>query len=148
MGKKIRSYEAQRRAAEIAVAARLQAHSRTRAGPESVGKYSEFAKHYRDRVETHRGFALRAPELWRCRLRSRLEERRLLELVRFTFARYPVARHLEESWIETEAYSGKGIGNDDFRRWYIIVTQGGSLYKQGASWPLLEARDSSFPQRP
>jgi hypothetical protein len=133
MGKKIRSYEAQRRAAESAVAARLQAHSRTRAGPESVGKYSEFAKHYRDRVETHRGFALRAPELWRCRLRSRLEERRLLELVRFTFARYPVARHLDEAWIETETYSDRGIGNDDFRRWYIIVTQGGSLYKQGAS---------------
>jgi hypothetical protein len=140
MGKKIKSREAQLRAAEGEIAARLRARSKDKAGPAFIGSYAEFAPAYREKIETFRGSALRAPEAWRCRLRSRSPERRFLELVRFTFARYRVARHLENAWIEeTHAFAdqvGVPVGANRageegaaFRSWYILVAQGGSLYK-------------------
>jgi hypothetical protein len=61
--------------------------------------------------------------------------------VQFTFARYPVAHHLENAWIvETHAVADqvgaeagendRADGAPDFRRWYIAVAQGGSLYME------------------
>ena len=48
--------------------------------------------------------ALRAPEDWRCRIKSRSQERRFLDLlVRFCFARYRVAPHLENQWLDEVA---------------------------------------------
>ena len=48
----------------------------------------------------HRPQALRAPETWRCRIKSRGEDKRFLDLVRYTFARYRVPPHLENVWID------------------------------------------------
>jgi hypothetical protein len=143
MGRKIRLYEAKARAAEEAVAARLRAHSKSETAPKSVETYSDFDHIYSSGVERYRGYALRMPERWRCRLRSHAVERRFLDLVKYTFARYPVAHHLENAWIEdVRARVDRSAArvdrnepaaeNPDFRRWYIIATQGGSLYKQAA----------------
>jgi hypothetical protein len=136
MGKKIKLREAQRRAVESEIAARLRARSETKADPAFVGYYTDFASIYRNRIEACRGFALRAPEAWRCRLRSWSPERRFLDLVRFTFARYRVARHLEGAWIEQARVAAGDRPRDDgvdFRhRWYIVAAQGGSLYKEVA----------------
>jgi hypothetical protein len=140
MGKKIKSREAQLRAAESEIAARLRARSETKAGPAFIGRYADFAPIFRDKIEAYRRSALRAPEDWRCRLRSRSPERRFLELVRFTFARYRVARHLENAWIEeTHAFADRlrapagvnreGDEGEAYRGWYILVAQGGSFYK-------------------
>jgi hypothetical protein len=69
-GQKIKLREAQRRAAEQALCARLRAHARAdAAAPAFIDTYAEFAPFYRARIEAYRRFALRAPELWRCRLR-------------------------------------------------------------------------------
>lgn len=132
MGKKIKIREAQLRAAEAETAARLRARSETKADPAVIGYYTDFPSIYRNRVEALRYCRLRAPEDWRCRLRSWSPERRFLDLVRFTFARYRVARHLEHAWIEeTQAPAGADRTVEDFRhRWYIIVAQGRSLYKE------------------
>jgi hypothetical protein len=135
MGKKNRLREAQLRAAEAEVAARLRARSETRADPAVIGYYTDFAPTYRNRIEACRGSALRAPEAWRCRLRSWSPERRFLDLVRFTFARYRVARHLENAWTEQAPapVGNRKVDPVDFRhRWYIVVAQGGSLYKEVA----------------
>ena len=51
------------------------------------------------KVEALRGYALRPPTDWRCRIKSRSEEKRFLDLVRFCFARYRVPAHLEQVWI-------------------------------------------------
>src|SRR5581483_11525474 len=144
MGKKIKSREAHKRAAEAAISARLCAHSRVDTGPAFITSFGEFAPGYRAKVEAFRACALRPPELWRCRLRSRAPEKRFLELVRFTFARYRVPAHLENVWIEDAhalaAHRGAGHDGDRdtdwnhyFRSWYIVATQGGSLYRQAGA---------------
>jgi hypothetical protein len=142
MGKKIKLREAQRREAEHAIAARLRAHSETRTGPAFIVCYAEFAPDYRSKIEAYRDFTLRPPEAWRCRLRVRSPERRFLELVQFTFAKYPVAHHLENAWIAgappvEDRLRGPGQGDEgdavpDYCRWYIAVAQGRFLYKEAA----------------
>jgi hypothetical protein len=144
MGRKIRLYEAKARAADEVLAARLRAHSKAETAPKLVETYSDFDHVYSAGIERYRGLALRMPERWRCRLRSHATERRFLDLVKYTFARYPVAQHLESAWIEDVRAGANrpavrverrepAADNPDFRRWYIIATQGGSLYKRAAS---------------
>ncbi len=143
MGKQIKLREAQRCEAEHAIAARLRAHSGTKTGPAFIARYCEFAPDYRSRIEAYRGLALRPPEAWRCQLRIRSPEMRFLELVQFTFAKYPVAHHLDNAWIAgapaiADRFQAPGHGEEgdgaipDFRGWYIAVAQGGLLYKEAA----------------
>jgi hypothetical protein len=143
MGRKNRFREAKARAADDALSALLRAHSRAKTGPRPVETCADLERVYQVRINRHLHLALRAPEDWRCRLRSRAPERRFLDLVRFTFARYPVAQHLENAWVDgIDAAAGLSArhGNQnarapsgpDFLHWYIIATQGGSLYKQAA----------------
>ena len=131
MGKKIKLREAQRRAEEHAIAARLRVHSGAKSRPGFIETFSEFSADYRARIERYRRFALRAPEDWRCRLRVRSPEQRFLELVRFTFAAYPAPQHLENAWLAEANVQGVRGDEDeaDYRRWYITVAQGGSLYR-------------------
>src|SRR5262249_9301788 len=100
MGKKQRLREARRRDVERAVCAVLEAHSKRDVGPRAVERYDDFKPEYYDKIKSLRGYALRAPEGWRCRIKSRSEERRFIDLLRFSFARYRVAAHLEQAWID------------------------------------------------
>ena len=95
MGKRTKSREAQRFAAEQIISARLRACSKAKKHPPFIGSFREFDPCYRAKVEAYRAFALRAPEQCSCVLRKRSPELRFMELVRFTFARYPAAHHLE-----------------------------------------------------
>src|SRR5262249_44708699 len=106
MGKKLRSREARRRDVDRVICAVLEAHSKRDVGPRAVERYDDFKAVYRDKIKALRGYALRAPEDWRCRIKSRSEERRFIDLLRFSFARYRVAAHLENAWID--------IFTDDF----------------------------------
>jgi PcfJ-like protein len=148
MGKRNKWRQARRQQTEQDVCAVLEAHSRRDSGPAAAVCYGDFAPQYRDKIETYRAYALRPPEAWRCRIKSRSPERRFIDLVRFTFARYPAPAHLEQIWIR----DGEPCFADDLRthegraaerrataadraqllRWYIIATQGGSLHKQAA----------------
>src|SRR5262245_9666101 len=145
MGKKLRLREARRRRAEDVVCAVLQNHSKRDVHPRAVERYGDFKAEYCDKIKALRTYALRAPEDWRCRIKSRSEDKRFIDLVRFAFARYPVAAHLERLWIED--FAGDFVDrltplDDDpvfrrnaslLRRWYLVVAQGGSLYKQHTS---------------
>jgi hypothetical protein len=140
----MRLREAQRRKAERAVCAVLEAHARRNARPRAVDAYEQFNPQLLANVEPLRGYALRAPQTWRCRIKSKSEERRFLDFIRYCFARYPVAAHLERAWIAHDPDTRRGDGarrpdggqwngvRPDFRRWYLIAAQGGSLYKQEA----------------
>jgi hypothetical protein len=144
MGKKNRFLEAKRRSADQAVAAVLAAHSK-RAEPEAITTYGDFSPDYRNRIEAYRADALRAPEDWRCRIKSRSDQRRFLDLVRFVFSRHPVPAHLEGIWLddigdsfiddarprERQPQPARGRG-PCLRRWYIIAAQGRSLYREAA----------------
>ena len=141
MGKSNKSRHAHRQQAESKICAVLAAHSRRKSEPAVAVSYGDFAPPYRAKIEACRTFALRRPEDWRCRLKSRSEERRFLDLVRFAFAKYPAPAHLERVWI-------RDVDDDfvddarprvrrhgrraapDLLRWYLVATQGGSLHKQ------------------
>ena len=145
MGKKIRLREARRQDAEQRVCAVLEANSRRDARAHAPTRYSEFKSEDRSKVEALRSYALRRPEDWRCRIKSRSEERRFIDLVRFVFARYPVARHLEQAWFAEadDDYVDRDVSRPspfkfhkrrvpDMRRWYILAAQGVSLFKADA----------------
>ena len=134
MGKRTKLREAQRRAEEQALAAHLQRNCKARSGPAFITAYAEFDPSYRDKIETYRNYWLRSPNDWRCQLRVRCPELRFLELVRFTFARFPVAPHLENTWTGDvpAAANLNDIHSLDFRLWYIVAAQGGSLHKSAA----------------
>src|SRR5215468_12151959 len=100
MGKKLKLREAHRHHAESAVSAVLKAHSKHKVRPRVVERYSDFDPRDCAPVEWLRASAIRAPEMWRCRIKSRSGEKRFIDLVRFVFARYPVPLHLENTWIE------------------------------------------------
>jgi PcfJ-like protein len=147
MGKRNKLRQVRQQQAERRVSAVLEAHSRRNNEPAIVAGYGDFAPVHRAKIEAARAFALRPPEEWRCRIKSRCEERRFLDLVRFSFARYPVPAHLERVWIREVdddfvddvaarvrriADARRAGARPDLLRWYIVATQGGSLYKQVA----------------
>lgn len=156
MGKRIKLREAQRRATAEAIAARLRAHARPKSTPAFIDVYCGFDLPYRERIEAYRGLALRAPEDWRCALRCRAPERRFLELVEFTFARYGVAEHLKSAWIAApnardELAMALATDHDDIpdlRRWYIIAAQGGSLHKEATHRYLTKLETHHFVSAP
>jgi hypothetical protein len=149
MGKRLKFREARRRQAEKAVCAVLEAHSKRDLGPRAIACYDDFPSTFRQKIAVHRAFTIRAPEEWRCRIKSRSVERRFIDLVRFTFARFPVAPHLENLWIAEALLcvddrlrppaSARDGHHIDIRRWHIIAAQGASLYKQASHQLLSKA---------
>jgi hypothetical protein len=83
--------------------------------------------------EAKRGFeaeTLRDAGDWKPQLKTRDAARLRLAAARYFFARYPVAEHLEQIWIDCA-----GLGTDEIvlrKRWYIVAAGGGSLYRAGA----------------
>src|SRR6266700_1108167 len=160
MGKKLKSREARRRDVERAICAVLEAHSKRHVGLRAVERYDDFKAEYHNRIKALRGYALRAPEDWRCRIKSRSEERRFIDLVRFSFARYRVAAHLENAWVDEftdDLIDQVGELPDtptghwnrpDLRRWYLVAAQGGSLYKQHTSPYLTKLETHHFLSAP
>jgi hypothetical protein len=83
--------------------------------------------------EAQRGFRsdiLRDPAAWQPRLKTRDEARLRMAAVRYLFARYPVAEHLEQVWVDSRGLEPAEILLR--KRWYIVAASGGSLYKEGA----------------
>lgn len=78
-------------------------------------------------LEAH---VLRDPLSWRPHMKTRDAARLRLAAARHLFARYPVAEHLEQIWIDAT-----GLDADEIalrKRWYVVAAGGGSLYKAGA----------------
>jgi hypothetical protein len=67
---------------------------------------------------------------WRPQMKTRDAARLRLAAARYLFARYPVAEHLEQIWLD-----GAGLSRDETllrKRWYVVAAGGGSLYGAGA----------------
>ena len=154
MGKRLKFREAHRRQAENAVCAVLKAHSKRDLGPRAIACYDDFPSTFRQKIAVHRAFTIRPPEEWRCRIKSRSVERRFIDLVRFTFARFPVAPHLENLWIAEDLTcaddrvrppaNARDEPHVDIRRWHILAAQGASLYKQASHRVLSKAETHHF----
>jgi len=84
-------------------------------------------------VEAKRGFEadiLRDARAWRPQIKTRDVARLRLAAARYLFARYTVAEHLEQIWIDCS-----GLAPDEIilrKRWYIVAAGGGSLHREGA----------------
>jgi hypothetical protein len=136
MGKSNKLRQARRQQATNDVCALLEAHSKRKSDTAVAVTYGDFAPDYHAKIEAYRALALRPPELWRCRLKSRSHERRFIDLVRFVFARYGAPAHLERAWISeieddfTDDVRPRSrrratpAARPDLRRWYLIATQG------------------------
>jgi hypothetical protein len=156
MGKKLKWREARRREADRALRAELEAHARTEVRARGIEHPNEFKPEYRDTLKVMRGYALRAPEDWRCRIKTRDQDKRFIDLVRFAFGRYRVATHLENAWISyfTDDFVDRvtpmpeARPNRTMQRWYLVVAQGGSLYKQYASPYLTKLETHHFLSAP
>src|SRR5262245_53540350 len=160
MGKKNKLRETRRRDAARNVCAVLQAHSRRSAPPRAADFYSDISPGWRRKIEAYSAFALRAPSDWRCRLKSRSEEKRLLDLVKYTFARYRMPAHLENVWSDDcdddfaddmralALRPHRDGARPDLCRWYLIAAQGGSLYKQAAHPYMTKAEAHHFLNAP
>jgi hypothetical protein len=152
MGKRNRFKEAKRQNAQSALSAVLRTHSRRHDRVGAVVSYGDFNPAYRKLIEPYCGQALRAPETWRCSIKSRGENKRFIDLVRHTFGRYRVPAHLENVWIEDfdddfvdqvpvpVRRTRPSGGRPDLRAWAIVVAQGGSLYRQAAH-PYISKRE-------
>jgi len=136
MGKRNKLRHARQQQTERNVCAVLEAHSKRKIEPGAAERYGAFPADLRQRVEAYRVHALRRPEDWRCRIKSRSQERRFIDLVRFTFAKYPVPTHLESAWTHGDVApmlrATQRADTPDLLHWYIVATQGGSLHKQAA----------------
>jgi len=83
--------------------------------------------------EAKRGFEgdiLRDAWAWRPQMKTRDAARLRLAAARYLFARYPVAEHLEQVWMDAG-----GLEREEIvlrKRWYIVAAGGRSLYREGA----------------
>jgi hypothetical protein len=67
---------------------------------------------------------------WRPQMKTRDAARLRLAAARYLFARFPVAEHLEQIWMDCH---GLAPGEIMLRkRWYIVAAGGGLLYREGA----------------
>jgi hypothetical protein len=156
MGKRNKIREARKRAEQQALSQLLRTRNDVRPG--FISSFAEFDPHYRARIELYRRFAIRAPEDWRSGVRARSQELRFLDLVRFAFAQYPVARHLEAAWTEAPAADNtNGIepgcaafeqGQPDRCYWYILAAQGKSLHREGLQYTISKRETHYFLNAP
>lgn len=155
MGKKTRLREQNRRAAELSVKQKLQRYTKAeRQRPPAIEHFADFSGEQRRNVECFSANALRRPQDWQPAVKTRCAEKRYIDLVRFTFARYPVPPHLEAVWRDAayyDVYDGietvpprLGLRVVNLRDWYITVAQGGSLYRAGTRDILSKAETHHF----
>lgn len=89
-------------------------------------------------VDLFKEHAVRDPITWKKVGKSKSNDKRLISLVKHTFAKYKVPEFLEAAWIEAARIHIDNTGNQvlplpkklDFRLWYICVGRGESLYKK------------------
>jgi hypothetical protein len=118
-----RRQEAERARVEAYDASLRRVSQRARPAP-------DFYKAISDARHGFEAEVLRDPWTWRPQMKTRDDARLRLAAARYLFARYPVADHLEQIWMD----SG-GLGRDEIvlrKRWYIVAAGGGSLYREGA----------------
>ncbi|PAY06408.1 hypothetical protein CK489_26330 [Bradyrhizobium sp. UFLA03-84] len=118
-----RRQEAERARAEAHAFSLRHVSQRTRPPP-------DFQKAIKEARRGFEAYVLRDADAWKPQLKTRDAARLRLAAARHLFARFPVAEHLEQIWIDT---AGLGDGEIALRkRWYVAAAGGGSLYKAGA----------------
>jgi len=111
-------HEAQRQRIE-----RYEASLRTARAPQTL----DIDAIVRDVAKGFRPHALRDPDSWQARLKTRNRGRIALAAARYIFAAFPVPAHLEHIWLDRDGLAEVMVQRR--KQWYIAAAQGGSLYK-------------------
>lgn len=93
-------------------------------------------------IEAFRPLFIRSEENFVLKTKSKDRTKQLKELVRHVFHKYPVPDFLFDAW-ETENYN-KIRKQFDFKKWYICVATGGSLYKEHTKEILTKKETHTF----
>jgi len=118
-----RRQEAERARVEAYGFSLRQVSQRTRPPPDFQNAIDEASRGFESDV-------VRDASAWKPRLKTRDAGRLRLAAARYLFARYPVAEHLEQIWIDSA-----GLDADEIvlrKRWYVVAAGGGSLHRAGA----------------
>lgn len=75
-------------------------------------------------ISSFSSFFVRPLDKFVLKTRSSSRDKQLIELVRFAFNKYTVPNFLYQAWLS------KSSLKLDFKKWYLCVAQGGSLYKE------------------
>lgn len=82
-----------------------------------------------EELQQYRQWFVQPLDSFESRLKSKREDKLLMEMVRFCLNHYPVNHVLSSVWNQDKLIP---ILKADYRLWYICVAQGGSLYKSHA----------------
>ncbi len=137
MGRKTKQREDQNR--QRAESAAFALHHRTaqlQQKPPFVTEFAHFHEQWRQRVCSMHEHYVHQPHTWTPRIKSKAEARRFIDCVEYVFfERYPVPKHLKMVWVQAERavpLTRQALLCANFRHWYVIAAQGGSLYKEVA----------------
>jgi hypothetical protein len=146
MGRRNHQRQAQRAMADRQVRAHL---ARRIAAAEPPDDFYGFSRERQALIERYDARYIRSPRDWRCKVKSKSESKRFIELVRFTFARFPTPDHLTAVWAEATAPAcSTTLAGIDLREWWLAVAQGNSLYKAIARRWLSKAETHHFVNAP
>ena len=118
-----RRQDAERERIEIYDAALRRVARRPRLAP-------DFGKAIEEAALGFSGEAVRDPQSWRQRMKTRDPARLRLAAARHLFALYPVPSMLERIWIDDAGLDAPEVRLR--KQWYVAAARGGSLYKAGA----------------
>lgn len=100
-------------------------------------------------IERYQSCYVRSPREWHCKVKSKSESKRFVELVKFTFAIFPTPDHLTDVWADAPAMArSTAIAGIDLCEWWLAVAQGKSLYKTIARRWLSKAETHHFINAP
>jgi hypothetical protein len=125
MGRRIRQKEAQRAEAKRRVDAHLARKIAIAPAPDD---FYGFSVQRQALIDRYFAYFLRSPRDWRRRGKSKSEEKRFVELIKFTVAQYSTPDHLTAVWAHGPSRSPTLAGIDLYA-WWLAVAQGKSLYK-------------------
>lgn len=79
-------------------------------------------------IDGFRSFFIRSEDSFTLKTKSKDRSKQLKELIRHVFHKYPVPEFMFDVWV-TKA-SNNIRKQFDFKKWYICIAKGGSLYKE------------------
>src|SRR6202008_4364844 len=90
----------------------------------------DFGKAIEEAARGFSGEAVRDPQSWHPRMKTRDPARLRLAAARHLFALYPGPSMLERIWIDDAGLDAPEVRLR--KQWYVVAARGGSLYKAGA----------------
>lgn len=135
MGKSTQLKQQEKAAAEYALMSSFKDHNKKVISTQRREKASHVP--VVNKILAYESHFIKDGRSYTLRTKSKDVDKQLLEIVRFSFNKYSVCNALSNAWTVAKQPSiflaaENGVAAIDFKKWYICVAQGGSLYKEHA----------------